>query len=202
MISHCLLKKIHCKCLIFYLGWGGKNKSRWPPGSQPRFTDINTRPERLGTICTCTLWYKLTWKLEEDLARPTLPTLQSLPSHTTALFSTVGASSCTPPWANSYRPFKQKNRDIRRYWATANNNLPHLFLWTSCFSIDKKSSFLIRQRIGWYSPAAVTMGQNIHITGGFRYDFTWSQARLPVFISRDKNATVESLKKVTVRKGF
>jgi hypothetical protein len=39
-----------------------------------------------------------TWKLEEDLVRPILPTLQRRPSHNTALFSTVGASSCTPPY--------------------------------------------------------------------------------------------------------
>ncbi len=161
-----------------YLGWGGKNITRW---SQ---FHINKHPARtFGYDSYLQLRYKLTWKLEEDLARPTLPTLQSLPSHTTALFSTVGASSCTPPWAN--RPFKQKYRGIRRYWTTANNNLPYLFLWTPCFSIEKKSFSVFL--------AAVKMRQNILITGGFRYDFTWSQARLPVCISRDKNAAVLSL---------
>ncbi len=51
------------------------------------------------------------------------------------------------------------------------------------------------------SLAAVKMRQNILITGGFRM-ILHNHRRLPVFISRDNNAAVESLKRVNVLKGF
>jgi hypothetical protein len=156
--------------MFHFLSWrGGKKQNTMNAiSSQPSFTEINIRPERLGTIRTCSFginWpesWKRTWQGQPcPLYRASPRTPQrSSPQWGPALV--LHPEPIVIDLLN-----KKKNRDIRMYWATVNSSWPHLFLWTPCFSIDKKSSSV-------FFLAAARMRQNILTTGGFRYVFTWS----------------------------
>jgi hypothetical protein len=183
-----------------FLSWMGRQKTM-----SPRFTAQfhgDKHPARtFGDDSFLQLWYRLTWKLDEDLARPTLPTLQSLPSHTTALFSTVGASSCTPPWANSYRPFKQK----KTWTSEGTEQQPTTtcricICWLSVFPWKRSDPlFLGKGLVGvlqrWPLIGCSDNALKILNTGGFRYDFT--QSSQTTFCSH-----FQGQEEVTVLKGF